>query len=421
MIDLMLNWSEWIKPSAGLPTVQWSLLLALAAAAGHLLQRYLGLPKVLGYSAVGALAGFSGYTTASWPLDGIGQFMVELGLSIVLFEAGGRLTLRWFRHNPMLLVQSVGEAVATYLAADWVLQLFAVEDSVRMPLALLLVATSPAVLMRVGSDLRASGPVTERAITLAALNTLYVLALGGVMARLLGRSPALLADALYPVVLLLAASVLVGALLALALRKALRLMSPTSENTAVLQLALIAAGTTLAANFGGSAPLTALLAGILLKALHPRPWSWPRQFGSAAAILTILMFVLVSMAAAQADWNWQAWSLIAALVLARALAKLAAIGLAGIGSGASPRQALWTAGAMWPMSAVALLLVSQFVEFAPHIGQPVAAIALPLILFMEVLGALMAVLALQRAGEAGRSPAMRRISLKTEGESTDAA
>jgi len=32
------------------------------------------------------------------------------------------------------------------------------------------------------------------------------------------------------------------------------------------------------------------------------------------------MFVLVSMAAAQAPWNWQAWSLIAALVLARALA-----------------------------------------------------------------------------------------------------
>ena len=421
MIDLMLHWSEWIKPSAGLPTVQWSLLLALAAAAGHLLQRYLGLPKVLGYSAVGALAGFSGYTTATWPLDGIGQFMVELGLSIVLFEAGGRLTLRWFRHNPMLLAQSLAEAILTYLAADWVLQLFDVDAGLRMPLALLLVATSPAVIMRVASDLRASGPVTERAITLAALNTLYVLALGGVMARLLGRTPDLLADAIYPVVLLLAASVLVGALLAMALRKALQLMSPTSENTAVLQLALIAAGTTLAANFGGSAPLTALLAGLLLKTWHPRPWSSPRQFGTASAILTMLMFVLVSMAAAQAAWNWQAWSLIAALVLARALAKLSAIALAGLGSGASAKQALWTAGAMWPMSAVALLLVSQFVSFAPAIGTDIAAIALPLILFMEVLGALMAVLALQRAGEAGRPPAARRINLKTEGDPTDAA
>jgi Kef-type K+ transport system membrane component KefB len=419
MIDLMLNWSEWIKPSAGLPTVQWSLLLALAAAAGHLLQRYLGLPKVLGYSAVGALAGFSGYTTASWPLDGIAQFMVELGLSIVLFEVGGRLSLRWLRHNPMLLAQSLGEALATYLATWWVLQLFGVDEALQVPLALLMVATAPTVLMRVASDLRASGPVTDRVITLAALNTFYVLALGGVMARLLGRSEATLADAIYPVILLVVASVLVGALLAYALRKALQLMSPTSENTAVLQLSLIAAGTALAAHFGGSAPLAALLAGILLKTLHPRPWSWPRQFGTASAILTILMFVLVSMAAAQAPWNWEAWSLIAALVLARALAKLAAIALAGFGSGASPRQALWTASALWPMSAVALLLVSQFSEFAPAIGQPVAAIAMPLILFMEVLGALMAMLALQRAGEAGRPPAIRRV--KPEGENHDAA
>ena len=419
MIDLMLNWSEWIKPSAGLPTVQWALLLALAAAAGHLLQRYLGLPKVLGYTAVGALAGFSGYTTASWPLDGIAQFMVELGLSIVLFEAGGRLSLRWLRHNPMLLAQSLGEALATYLVAWWVLQLFGVDGTLHVPLALLLVATSPTVLMRVASDLRASGPVTDRVITLAALNTFYVLALGGVMARLLGRSQATLADAIYPVILLVVASVLVGALLAYALRKALEIMSPTSENTAVLQLSLIAAGTALAAHFGGSAPLAALLAGVLLKTLHPRPWSWPRQFGTAAAILTILMFVLVSMAAAQAPWNWEAWSLIAALMLARALAKLGAIALTGFGSGASPKQALWTASALWPLSAVALLLVSQFAEFAPAIGQPVAAIALPLILFMEVLGALMAMLALQRAGEAGRPPAIRRV--KPEGENTDAA
>ncbi len=419
MIDLMLNWSEWIKPSAGLPTVQWALLLALAAAAGHLLQRYLGLPKVLGYSVVGALAGFSGYTAASWPLDGIAQFMVELGLSIVLFEAGGRLSLRWLRHNPMLLAQSLGEAVATYLAAWWVLTLFEVDAALHVPLALLLVASSPAVLMRVASDIRASGPVTDRVITLAALNTFYVLALGGVMARLLGRSEATLSDAFYPVLLLVVASVLVGALLSLALRKALEIMSPTSENTAVLQLSLIAAGTALAAHFGGSAPLAALLAGILLKTFHPRPWSWPRQFGTASAILSILMFVLVSMAAAQVAWDWQAWSLIAALVLARALAKLAAVGLTSMGSGASPRQALWTASALWPMSAVALLLVSQFAEFAPAIGTPVTAIALPMILFMEVLGALMAVLALQRAGEAGRPPAVRRI--KVEGDHTDAA
>lgn len=400
MNDLMQFWPEWIQPSAGLPTVQWAVLLALAAATGHLLQRRLGLPKVLGYSVVGALAGFTGFTTTQWPLNGIGLFMVELGLSVLLFEAGGRLTLRWFRHNPMLLVQSLTEAALTYAAVYWVLQLLDVDPTLHAPLALLAMATSPAVLMRVAVDVRASGPVTDRAITLAALNTLYVLALGGVMARFLGGPASSITEAFVPVMLLLSLSVLFGAVLSLALRATLRFMSPTSENTSVALLALVAACTTVAANYGGSAPLTALLAGILLKTLHPRPWSWPRQFGTASSILTILMFVLVSMAAAQADWSLLALNVIAAIVLARTLAKTLAIGLGGVGSGASLRQAFWTACAMWPISAVALLLVSQFVQFAPALGTQVAAIALPLILFMEVLGALMTTAALQRCGEA---------------------
>lgn len=404
MFDLLLDGSEWIKPSAGLPIVQWSLLLALAAAAGHLLQRYWNLPKVLGYTAVGALAGFSGYTAASWPLNGIAQFLIELGVSIMLFEAGGRLTLRWFRHNPMLLVQSVAEALITFLAALWLLKWFAVDAALQAPLALLLTVASPCVLMRVVSDLRASGPVTERGILLSALNAFYVLILGGMMARVLGSSETNLGAMLASAALLLFSSALVGGLLALALRRALAWMSPSSENTAVLQLALIAAGTALASHFGGSAPLAALLAGVLLKALYPRPWTWPRQFGTASAILTILMFVLVAMAAAQAPWHWTQWStwaLIAAAIIVRPLARLAALALAKFGSGASMRQVLWVTLTLTPMSAIALLLLSQFAQFAPALGAQLAAIALPLILLLEVLGALAAAYALQRANEAG--------------------
>lgn len=81
--------------------MQWSVLLALAAAAGHLVQRYTGLPKVIGYSVIGAVAGFAGFTGAVWPLQGVGLFLLELGVAVVLGEAGGRIPLRWFKHNPM--------------------------------------------------------------------------------------------------------------------------------------------------------------------------------------------------------------------------------------------------------------------------------------------------------------------------------
>ncbi len=402
MNEILAIWAEWIKPSAGLPTVQWSILLAVAAAVGHLVNRYSGLPKVIGYSLVGAVAGLAGFTGAVWPLQGTSLFLLELGVAVVLFEAGGRIPLRWFRHNPMVLVQSLAEAMLTYFFVYWMLEWLGVRTVVAESLSLLAIAASPAVLSRVAIDTRAAGPVTERALVLSTLGTLYALTLCSARAELLPRGEAALSDPLYPILVLFGVSVVVGAVLALTLRSALRVMSPTSENTAILLLALIAAGAALAANFGGSAPLAALLGGMLLKQLNPRPWSWPRQMGTASSMLTMLMFVLVSVVAAQADWGGPVAALVIGLVSARMIAKIAGVALGNIGSGTSFRQALWVGCAMSPMSSVVLLMVSQFASASGATGRQIASVALPAILLMEVLGAVLATVAIYRAGESSK-------------------
>jgi Kef-type K+ transport system membrane component KefB len=402
MNEIMVIWAEWIKPSAGLPTVQWSILLALAAAAGHLVNRYTGLPKLVGYSAVGTLAGLAGFSGAAWPLQGIGLFLLELGVAVVLFEAGGRIPLRWFRHNPMVLVQSVAESALTFFGVHWLLGLMGVPEVVAESIALLAMAASPAVLSRVAIDTQAAGPVTERAMVLSTLSTLYALTLCSARAGMLPRGEAGLSNTLLPVMVVLGLSVVVGALLALVLRTALRVMSPTSENTAIVLLTMIAAGAAVAANFGGSAPLAALLGGMLLKQLNPRPWSWPRQMGTASSMLTMLMFVLVSVVAAQADWSRPVAGVVIALVVMRMLAKVAGVALGNVGSGTSWKQALWVGCAMSPMSSVALLLASQYVAASGPIGRQVAMIALPAILLMEMLGAVLASVALYRAGECSK-------------------
>ncbi|MEO7391797.1 MAG: cation:proton antiporter [Ramlibacter sp.] len=399
MNEIMAIWADWLKPSAGLPTVQWSLLLAVAAAAGHLLQRHTGLPKVVGYSVVGALAGLGGFSGAVWPLQGTALFLLELGVSVVLFEAGGRMALRWFRHNPMVLLQSLLESTLTALFVYYALRWMGVRPTVAEAIGLIAMVASPAVLSRVIMDTRASGPVTERAMVLSTLNTLYALTLVAARTGVMHREQTSLGETLYPVGVVLGLSVVVGALLALALRMALRVMSPTSENTSMLLIALIAAAAALAAHFGGSAPLAALLGGIMLKQLNPRPWAWPRQLGTAASLLTMLMFVLVSVVAAQADWNPAVAGLVAVLVLARGVAKVLGVTAANWGSGTTWRQAFWTGCAMSPMSSVALLLVSQFVASSLTLGPRIASITLPAILLMEVLGAIIATFSIARAGE----------------------
>jgi Kef-type K+ transport system membrane component KefB len=401
-IDLWGFWAEWVRPSAGLPTVLWSLLLAAAAILGHLVQRYIGMPKVVGYSIVGIVAGFAGFEAAIWPLRGVGLFLVELGTAIVLFEAGGRLPLRWFRHNPMIFAQSLCEAGLTWGAVLWALRALDVPDPVARTVALIAIVASPAVLMRVVIDTHASGPVTERALTLATLNTFYALALGYAQAGLIEYAPLALIQKLQPVAVVLGVSFVIGALMALALRSALRVMNPVSENTSILLLAIIAASAALAAHFGGSAPLAALIGGVLLKALNPKPWIWPRQLGTAASLITMLMFVLVSTVAAQADWSLPVAGVVLAMIGVRAAAKIAGVAIANPGSGASWKQAFWVGCAMSPLSSIALLITSAFVTASPALGAMIAQITLPAILLMEVLGAVIATIAIHGAAESSQ-------------------
>jgi hypothetical protein len=81
----------------------------------------------------------------------------------------------------------------------------------------------------------------------------------------------------------------------------------------------------------------------------------------------MLMFVLVSVVAAQVDWNPAVTGLVLAWVAARGLAKVAGVLLANPGSGTSWRRPGHRL-AMSPMSSLALLLVSQFATASPSLG-----------------------------------------------------
>lgn len=396
--------------------VQWAALLAAAAAVGYLVQRHVGLPKVVGYTLVGTVVGLLGFGGTVWPLAGTGLFLMEFAVGLVLFECGGRLPLRWLARNPMVLVQSVAESLLTWLAVYSVMRWLGVAAQSAGLLALVATAASPTVLVRVVADTRAAGAVTERAIVLSTLSSLYVLALGAAGAQLLVLPEGGMPQAWEAILKELVTTVGMGAALALALRLMLRLMSPLSENTAIVVLGLIATTTALAAHVGGSPPLAALLAGVLLKHFYPRPWAWPRQASSASTLLAILMFVLVSTVAAQSPWNVAVAGSVLALAAVRLAAKAMGVGLASPGSGASWRQALWTGGAMTPMSGVALLVASGFMVASPETGTLIAQIALPAILLMEVLGAVITTFALYGAGESLKpwTPQMRERAIERE-------
>ena len=381
-----------------LPAIQWSLVLALAALVGYACQRQLGLPRVLGYAGVGSIAGFFGLGAALWPLHGPVLLLLELGIAVVLFECGARINVRWFVHNPMVLVQSVLEASLTYAAVFYGLQAVGVEARSAGPLGLIAMAASPVLLSRVIADTRAAGAVTDRALTLSTLSTLYALVLSAAKAQIFANPQESLWHDITPVLQVLLVSAVVAGVLFALIHAVLRWMSPLSQNTAIVLLALIAATAASASGLGGSAPLAALLAGMVLKFFRPQPLPWTQALGSISALLGMVVFVLVAAVAAHAPWTGSIPLAVLALVGLRLVAKTVGIGLGHWGSHTHWRQTLWTACTMAPLSAVALVMTVPFTTISG--GETIAGIALPTILLMELLGAMAATWALRRAGEA---------------------
>ena len=73
----MTDWASGMS-SASLVTLGWALLLALATCMGQLLFRWTGLPRMVGYTLVGGLAGALGFSGASWPMQGLTLLVLQL-------------------------------------------------------------------------------------------------------------------------------------------------------------------------------------------------------------------------------------------------------------------------------------------------------------------------------------------------------
>ncbi|MEO6280881.1 MAG: cation:proton antiporter, partial [Roseateles sp.] len=92
--------------------------LALTMVAGALLGgavfRVLGLPRIVGYSAAGMAVAALGRGLGDGQLHGTDRLIVDLAMALLLFELGSRVSLRWLRVNPALLLTSAAESLLTF-------------------------------------------------------------------------------------------------------------------------------------------------------------------------------------------------------------------------------------------------------------------------------------------------------------------
>lgn len=390
-----------IAPFPPVPdTLFWTALVLIAGALlGEAVYRGAGLPRIVGYVAVGMLIAAAGFGLAPNRIDGSVRLIVDLGLGLLLFELGSRVHLRWLRVNPALLATGVAESALAFFAVFAALRWLDLGFNVALACAALAVSGSAAVTSRVASELDAAGQVTERMITLTALNTLlavlsYKLVVGWLYIDRAGNWVQAISQPLYT----FAASVLFAIALAALVGRVARRFDLRDENSALLLLGLILLALTGARMFNASTLLVPLLAGVLLRNSSERPWVWPRHFGTAGGVLVLMLFVVVGSV-------WSVDAVIAggvaalALLAARLLAKAAAVAALARWSGITQRQGLALALTLTPMSGTALMLLADLHRNHPEFAPELAAIVVTAVAIMEVLGPVLVQQSLSFAGE----------------------
>lgn len=381
------------------PALWLALALVIAVLVSEGLVRYLRLPRIVGYVGTGLLLGPAGLDlipelpAAEWRL------LVDLALGILLFELGSKVNLHWLKANPWIAGTSLLEASATFFAVFGLLLWFDVAHVTAAVVAAIAIATSPAIVVRTAVESRARGQVTDRLLLMTALNCIYaVICHKLAVAFMHGEAGTSLFHTVLQPLYLIGGSALLGWLFGIAFDSIHRHLGQHEETFSFILFGMIAIATIVAATLKLSPILVLLAAGLITRYRRQRPRTFPPHFGSAGAVLVVLMFMANGLAANLAGLR-DGMLLVLLLIMVRAIAKLLPVLALARFSGISLRQGMALGIALMPMSSVTLLLTLDTAASFPGFAAGLGLVLMSCIVLLELAGPILVQMALRGTGE----------------------
>ncbi|MFP8832772.1 cation:proton antiporter [Hydrogenophaga sp. XSHU_21] len=385
-------------PAFLLQAVAWPLVLLFAWFLAELLHDRWQIPRVASYVAVGLLGSLVNLPGLTTDIPGL-PFLANVALALVLFELGYRINLRWFRHNPWVLVLGLVESVLTFGVVFWATGWFSLPLEQRLIIAALSVSASPAGVLRVANELRSTGQATERVLHLCAINCLMaVVALKLVVGYWTLSTSGDIVMAAFGSVHVVGTSIAVGGVLGVAVPWLLRLRNTHERGVTVVFALAVLLLTTAAYSLMLSPLLAALTFGIVARERRVHLTSAQRDFGTAGDLLSVFLFVYIASLLTWTDVRTtfvMGVVFIAMRTAAKVLCNVAAARLSGI----SERKGLLTGLALTPMSAFAILLIEQARVYGFEPAVQVLAAMAGMMLLQELLGPIVTQRALMAARE----------------------
>ena len=387
-----------------LTSLAWPFAIAIAWIAGEFGQRWTGLPRISFYGVVGFAFAQPQLGILPSPGTGAVPVLADVAFGLILFELGYRINLRWLRTNPWIGISGLVESLATFIAVYLIALAFGTPQLTSLMLASLSMATSPATVVRVINEQRSSGQVTERVLHLSAQNcVLAVFAFNVVVGFWIFRTSEDLGDAIWNSLVLLAVSLLSGAVFGLAVPALLRSFhNPRQDATVAFALAVILL---VAISYaGGLSPVVSTLAfGLVARHRRVAFSQAQRGFGALGELLTVVLFVF---AASTLDWRKVAAGglLAVVIVLARLVTKTGGVMAFAHLSGISWRKGALAGVALAPLSVFVILLLEHARLRGVHVVEELRSVA-AVTMLLEVFGPIIIQRALVWAHEVPKSQA----------------
>lgn len=377
----------------------FGFLLFCGALGGYVAHRWRWLPSITGFMVVGFVAGPNVLGVISATGLAQSRIVVDVALALILYRLGLSIDTKRLAHERRVVLVSLTESALSFCAVYFGLGLVGVSGLTAAVIATIAVSSSPAVLIHVAHELRASGPVTERAMLLVALNNvLAFVAFAAVLPALYGQANApwtvMLGAPLYQVLGSGALGLAMGGLLHLAARK--------TKAAGQYQLALVIGAVMMTVGAALVLKLSALFAplvlGMVVRSMERAKLIAGIEFGASFELFFIVLFVYAG-ANLHVTEILEQWPAVLVFVGARAAAKWLGVGGAGVALGATPRQAATTGLLLLPMAGLAIGLVNTTLSLFPEQGALVGAVVLAAVALLETVGPPIAARALRWSGD----------------------
>ncbi|MBK5207007.1 MAG: cation:proton antiporter [Polaromonas sp.] len=377
----------------------FGFLLFCGALGGYVTHRWPWLPSITGFMLVGLIAGPNVLGLVNYEALADSRIIVDVALGLILYRLGLSLDMKQLMHDRSLLIISLVESTLTFVVVLFGMDLMGVHGLTAAVIAAIAVSSSPAVLIHVAHELGASGPVTERAKSLVALNNVLAFLIFSALLPLLYRNAeAPLATILGGPLYQLLGSALLGGGMGLALHIAARKTKAAHQYHLALVVGAVAFTLGAALTLRLSTLFAPLVLGIVVRSIERADLIADIEFGPAFELFFIALFVYAGANLHVAEMLQYAPAALM-LVFGRSLAKWLGVGITAGLLGAPKRQAATTGLLLIPMAGLAIGLADTTLTLFQMEGAVVSSVVLAAVAILETVGPPISAKALRWSGD----------------------